>query len=122
MKLAILIGVSDYNSQQNLPASKNDVKLIKSMLDFSDGYDDLLYIDTETNTRQIKGRLSEFIERHSSDDIDELFFYFSGHGLFDGSDFHYILSDFDAEKIKSTSLENSELDTMIKSLKPCLTI
>ena len=122
MKLAILIGVSDYNSQQNLPASKNDVKLIKSMLDFSDGYDDLLYIDTETNTRQIKGRLSEFIERHSSDDIDDLFFYFSGHGLFDGSDFHYILSDFDAEKIKSTSLENSELDTMIKSLKPCLTI
>ncbi|VAL40817.1 Uncharacterized protein containing caspase domain [Enterobacter kobei] len=122
MKLAVLIGVSDYNSQQNLSASKNDVKLIKSMLDLSDEYTDILYIDSDTNTRQVKGKLSEFIGKYSGCDIDELFFYFSGHGLFDGSDFHYILSDFDSTKIKSTSLENSELDTMIKSLKPKLTV
>lgn len=122
MKLAVLIGVSDYASQQNLSACKNDVKLIKSIVDLSSEYADVLYIDSDTNTRQVKGKLSEFIERYSEKEVDELLFYFSGHGLFDGSDFHYILSDFDASKIKSTSLENSELDTMMKSLNPKLTV
>ncbi len=122
MKLAVLIGVSEYASQQNLSASKNDVKLVKSMLDLSNEYSDILYIEHDTNTRQVKSKLSEFIERHSQQEIDELFFYFSGHGLFDGSEFHYILSDFDSSKIKSTSLENGELDIMMKSLKPKLTV
>lgn len=122
MKLAVLIGVSDYTSQPQLSASKNDVKLVKSMLDLSGEYEDVLYIANDTYTRQVKGRLSEFIEKHNDKEIDELFFYFSGHGLFDGSDFHYILSDFDMLKIKSTSLENSELDIMMKSLKPKLTV
>ncbi|MFP2237827.1 caspase domain-containing protein [Pseudescherichia vulneris] len=122
MKLAVLIGVSDYASQQNLSACRNDVKLMKSMLDLSSEYADILYIENETNTRQVKSKLSEFIEKHSKQEIDELLFYFSGHGLFDGSDFHYILSDFDTSKIKSTSLENSELDIMMKSLTPKLTV
>ncbi|MEM8060255.1 caspase family protein [Morganella morganii subsp. sibonii] len=122
MKLAILIGVSEYTSQQNLSASKNDVRLVKSMLDLSCEYSDILYIENDTNTRQVKSKLSEFIGKYSTQEVDELFFYFSGHGLFDGSDFHYILSDFDSSKIKSTSLENSELDIMIKSLKPSLTV
>lgn len=122
MKIAVLIGVSEYASQLNLSASKNDVKLIKSILDLSGEYYDILYIDNDTNTRQIKSKLSDFIERHSEQEIDELFFYFSGHGLFDGSEFHYIMSDFDSSKIKSTSLENGELDIMMKSLKPKLTV
>jgi len=122
MKLAVLIGVSDYTSQPQLTASKNDVKLVKSMLDLSSEYEDILYIENDTNTRQVKGKLSEFIEKHNGKEVDELFFYFSGHGLFDGADFHYIMSDFDMHKIKSTSLENNELDIMMKSLKPKLTV
>ncbi|MGM3161461.1 caspase family protein [Dickeya undicola] len=122
MKLAVLIGVSDYTSQQNLSASKNDVALIKSMIDLSGEYSNILYIDNDTNTRQVKNKLSEFIENNTGKEIDELLFYFSGHGFFNGSEFHYILSDFDSNKIKSTSLENSELDIMMKSLNPKLTI
>lgn len=122
MKLAMLIGVSEYTLQPSLSASRNDVKLVKSILDLSNEYSDILYIDNDTNTRQIKSKLAEFIAKYSEQEVDELFFYFSGHGLFDGSEFHYILSDFEPSKIKSTSLENSELDIMIKSLKPSLTV
>lgn len=122
MKLAILIGVSEYLSQQNLSASKNDVKLIKSIIDLSGDYSNVLYIDSETNTRQVKNKISDFIAQNSDKEIDEVFFYFSGHGLFNGSDFYYVMSDFDGDKIKSTSLENSELDTMVKSLRPKLTV
>lgn len=122
MKIAILIGVSEYLSQPNLPASKNDVSLIKSILDLSGEYSDVLYIDSETNTRQIKNKISEFIAQNTGCEIDELFFYFSGHGVFNGADFYYVMSDFDGGKIKSTSLENNELDTMIKSLSPKLTV
>ncbi|WP_164038193.1 caspase family protein [Serratia marcescens] len=122
MKLAIVIGVSNYILQPELSASKNDARLIKSVLNLSEEYTDILYIENETNTRQVKSKLSEFIAEHSEKEVDELLFYFSGHGLFDGSDFHYIMSDFDARKIKSTSLENSELDIMMKSLNPKLTV
>lgn len=122
MKIAILIGVSEYASQSKLSACKNDVRLVKSILDLSGEYTSILFIDSDTNTRQVKSRLSEFIQEHAGDEIDELFFYFSGHGLFNGDDFHYIMSDFEYANLKSTSLENSELDTMMKSIKPKLAI
>ncbi|MFK0689948.1 caspase family protein [Mesorhizobium sp. IMUNJ 23033] len=54
--------------------------------------------------------------------VDELFFYFSGHGHYDGSEFYYILSDYNSNKLRQTSLENSELDNLFRSLKPEKTI
>ncbi|MDS0533104.1 caspase family protein [Klebsiella quasipneumoniae] len=122
MKLAVLIGVSEYTSQTNLSACKNDVSLVKTILDLSGEYTNILFIDNDTNTRQVKKRLSEFIQEYAGKEIDELFFYFSGHGFFNGDDFHYIMSDFDSTKLKSTSLENSELDIMMKSINPKLSV
>lgn len=122
MKLAVLIGVSHYDSQHNLSASKMDVALIKSLLDMDEKYESVLYIDNNTNTQDVKLKLSEFIQSNIGNQVDEFLFYFSGHGYFDGDDFHYIMSDFDQRKIKTTSLENSELDVMMKSISPRLTV
>ncbi|UKK44488.1 caspase family protein [Klebsiella quasipneumoniae] len=51
MKLAVLIGVSEYTSQTNLSACKNDVSLVKTILDLSGEYTNILFIDNDTNTR-----------------------------------------------------------------------
>ncbi|OCJ24623.1 caspase family protein [Serratia sp. 14-2641] len=122
MKIAILIGVSDYKTQDNLIASKKDVFLMRAILTAGGLYDSILFIDDQTNTQEVKRKLTEFIKDNIGNEIDELFFYFSGHGYFNGSEFHYVMSDFEAKRMKATSLENSELDVMIKSLSPSLTI
>ncbi|ELQ6151638.1 caspase family protein [Cronobacter turicensis] len=122
MNLAILIGVSEYDSQNNLPACKHDVELMQGILDASKKYSNILTIDSNTSTSQVKLKITEFIKQHQPQPIDELFFYFSGHGFFNGTEFLYILSDYDNKKPKSTSLENGELDVLIKSLSPKLTV
>lgn len=122
MKLAVLIGVSQYETQHDLSASKNDVALMKFLLDMDKKFQSVLFIDDNTNTQEVKSKLSDFIQENRGKQIEEFLFYFSGHGYFDGDDFHYIMSDFDPKKIKSTSLENSELDVMMKSLSPKLTV
>ncbi len=122
MKIAILIGVSEYASQQNLMASKNDVLLMNSLISIGNNYDSILMIDNETNTQTVKAKLTSFLQGNFGKEVDQLFFYFSGHGYFDGEEFHYIMSDFDSKRIKSTSLENSELDILIKSISPKLTV
>ena len=122
MKIAILIGVSEYDSQQNLVASKNDVLLMNSLISIGNNYDSILLIDSETNTQAVKARLTSFLQNNFEKEVEQLLFYFSGHGYFDGEEFHYIMSDFDSKRVKSTSLENSELDVLIRSVSPKLTV
>jgi uncharacterized caspase-like protein len=62
------------------------------------------------------------VRENEGQDIDELFFYYSGHGARRSDDFLYLFSDFNSSKTSQTSLKNSELDTMIKSLNPKLTV
>ena len=57
-----------------------------------------------------------------SKQIDELFFYFTGHGEFFNDEFYYLLSDFDTTKRKQTTLQNEEIDILIKTLKPNLVV
>lgn len=124
MKIALLIGVSDYESQQNLPGCKNDVLAIKQILDATQAYDDKLVIFENTNSNYIKQQVSLFFDKHrdSGETIDEIFFYFSGHGMYRDEEFYYIFSDFDSSKLNRTTYKNSEIDDLIKSLKPQLTI
>ncbi len=56
------------------------------------------------------------------EEIDELFFYYTGHGGFDGKEFYFMLSNYEKNKQKQTSFENSELDSLIKKLKPKITV
>ncbi len=73
MNLAILIGVSEYDSQNNLPACKHDVELMQGILDASKKYSNILTIDSNTSTSQVKLKITEFIKQHQPQPIDELF-------------------------------------------------
>lgn len=122
MNIAILLGVSEYSNLQNLSACKNDVDIIHNILSKNEKYDDILFINSDTSSRNVKSKIIEFIGKYKDKDINEIFIYFSGHGYFDGEEFYYICSDYDKTRIKQTTFENREFDSYIKSLNPKLTI
>jgi hypothetical protein len=122
MNIAILIGISEYTNLQNLSACTNDVKLINELLLDSKRYTEILYIQENTTSRNIKSKVIDFTKKYTNNEINEIFIYFSGHGHFDGDEFYYICSDFDKNKIKQTSFENKEFDSYIKLLNPKLTV
>jgi hypothetical protein len=123
---AIVIAVSDYQRAVKLPACKNDGSLIRDILRETSRFkpENIFYADTGTDSGTIKSALPKFIEelrkQHSS--WEEVFFYFSGHGMFDGNDFFHILTDYDPTKLNRTSLSNTELDGLLRSLAPVLTV
>lgn len=124
MNLAILIGVSGYaDPGDNLPGCKNDIELIESILRNSNKFSDTLKICEGTSSAAIKSKLSEFVTRHkkSGEAVEELFFYYTGHGDTHKDDFYYLPSDFDPSKRQQTGLSNAEVDTMLRSLGPHLT-
>lgn len=122
MNIGIVIGVSEYQRVSPLPGCVADANSIKRLLDLSNKCEDILFIAQNTNSKDVKSRLAAFVKKHESNDIEEVIFYFSGHGLFEDDEFYYILSDYTENKIKQTSLENSELDNLLRSLSANLTV
>ena len=121
--LAVIIGVSNFNPPTgNLPACKIDSEGINDIIIKSGRFDDVLYIteENETTSSNIKKSLSEFAEEHIRSDINEVLFYFTGHGNFHKNEFYYILSDYEERRRNQTSLSNSELDGIFRSLNPKL--
>lgn len=122
MKVAVLIGVSEYeNPINNLPACKNDIKLIKELIIATNKYNKILCISEATCASQIRDELSK-IHEFQYDGIEELLFYYTGHGHFDGDEFYYTCFDSNIENIGQTFLSNSEIDNLIRDLKPNITV
>ena len=124
MNLAIIVGVSNYDSKSypTLEACDNDILIMKDTLEKLNKYDDICYISNSPKAHEVKQKITEFITKHKSNSIDELLFYFSGHGDRNKDDFFYVLSDFNELKRETTGFRNTELDGLIKNLTPKLTI
>jgi hypothetical protein len=123
MNIAIIIGVSNYSdSKNNLPGCKNDAEAIYQIIKRKDKFDSILYVNDNETSAKTKERLTNFILENKSKQVTELFFYYSGHGEFSNDEFYYILSDFDTKKKNQTSLQNSEIDDLVRTLSPELVI
>lgn len=122
MNLGIVLGVSNYENVSSLPGCLNDSQAVKTLLDISSKCSDILFLSEKTDSSSVKSQLTNFISKHENEEIDEVIFYFTGHGLFEEDEFYYILSDYDKGSKKQTSLENAELDELLKSLNAKLTV
>jgi hypothetical protein len=122
MNLAIILSVSNYYNLGDLPCCKNDAFIMQKLLKSASKYDDILILDKSNPSDVEKQSLIEFIDKYKSSDIEEVFYYFSGHGDFDGDEFYYLLADYNSKKVRQTSLENSELDNLLRSLNSGLTV
>ena len=122
MNLGIVIGVSQYQNANDLPGCLNDAASMKQLFELSNKCEDILYLTENTESSNIKSKITSFVSKYQNNDIDEVIFYFTGHGLFEDDEFYYVLSDYSSSKKKQTSLDNSELDNLLRSLSAKLTV
>lgn len=122
MKVAVLIGVSNYEKLTSLPACKADLVLMEELLNKTENYTDVLSISDDTNSSKVKRRVSEWIEKLSGKEINEVFFYYTGHGVFQDEEFYFCCSDFDKNKFNSTGITNSEIDEWLRTLNANLAV
>ena len=57
MNLAIVIGISQYDKQKDLSACKNDANYFYNILNLSDKYENILYINTDTDSNNIMNKI-----------------------------------------------------------------
>ncbi|MBD2124551.1 caspase family protein [Trichocoleus sp. FACHB-262] len=122
MNIAIILAVSEYQHTGCLPGCILDGQLINRLLKETGKYSEILFISEKTNSTQVKEKLSELIQNNEGKTFDEVFFYYTGHGDFREDEFYYILSDFNVNQYRQTSLANSELDNFLRQLNPNLAI
>jgi hypothetical protein len=123
MNLAIIISVSEYTDPKNdLPGCKKDSESINTILNKTGKFDDILFIHEKLSSGKVKERLTDFIAEHKSKKIEELFFYYTGHGEFFNDEFYYILSDYKQDKRNQTTLQNEEVDSLFRTLNPNLVV
>ena len=122
MKIACLLGVSKYDNCTDLPACVNDLNIMNVLIDSTGEYEQVLRIDGNQSSSKVKQQLVSFMAQFKGKDLDQVLFYFSGHGDFDGNEFNYVLRDFDPSKKKQTVIENSELDNWLRMLNPSLAV
>jgi hypothetical protein len=121
MKAAILLGQSEYKNIDQIPACKNDLTVMCDLIKATDRFDQILVIDDQCkNAEMAKEKLINFVELLKYNETDELFFYFTGHGYFDGNEFFYIWGDFDPTKKRQTSLQSTETDELLVQFNPKL--
>jgi len=76
MNLAILIGISDYDSCNSLKACSNDVKVMNDVLKKLDKFDDICLIQATSTAYEAKQKITDFVNKHKNAKTDELIFYF----------------------------------------------
>ena len=120
--IAIILGISEYSNAKKLEGCKVDVDCIRTLLDATGKYDEILQMDGKVDAVEINKKLPEFIKKYKSEVIDEVFFYYSGHGSVIGDVFAYIASDYNPSKPNMTSLNNNDVDGLLKSLNANLVV
>ena len=119
---AVLLGVFEYKYTENLLACKNDVDILHQMIDATQKYK-VLELDTSISKNHFLEQVDSFIPDDmcsDKDEVGEIFFYFSGHGVHQESESYLVLHETQLDKINSTSIKNSELDAIIRRKSPKL--
>jgi hypothetical protein len=121
MNLAIIIGVSKYAIAGPLPGCTLDAHHMRDLLIATGKYRRIITITERTNSAQIKAALKSIEDHYKNESVDELFFYFSGHGVFKEQAL-FCCSDFNPAQPEETSIENSLIDRMFRSINPRLAV
>ncbi len=104
--IAVVIAVSDYIHETPLPACWRDGEAMSQLIRATGRFDDVLLLNdpAETGGAIAKERLSEFADRYRNTSVDEVLFYFSGHGSFSDDELFMLLRDYTDREKKQTSL------------------
>ena len=106
MNLGIFIGVGNYTSQQynDLPACNKDAETLKSVFESIKNFTEILFLNGIVDQSKIIQGMEKLSTKYKNEEVEELIFYFSGHGEKEGDEFLYLPSDFDPHKKLGTSI------------------
>ena len=116
--LAVIVSVAKYHNLKDLPACSRDGEALATVLGSCGQFSETVLIDGEKEAADVKKDIIAAFRAYKDDSIDQFVFYFTGHGDFDEDEFYFLLKDYEEKKVRQTSLENSELDRLVLSLKP----
>jgi hypothetical protein len=122
MRIALLLGVSHYTNGNNLPACLNDIDIMHKLLDATEEFEEIKVIIADNKeTQSVKNEIIDWVSSYNTG-IEELFFYYTGHGGLHQKNFHYLLSDYDSNSYHQTSIENNYLDDIFRQINAKLTV
>lgn len=127
MRVAIIMGKSEYVSIGDIPVCKRDILVMGRIVRLSGFYEKVLIIDDSVATAvEAKEKIIDFLDTCKNKDgkaaVDELFFFYSGHGDFNGKEFSFLWGDYEKSRKRQTSIQNSEIDAMIRQVNPALVV
>lgn len=112
--VAILIGNTEYKNLQRLDCCAADVAAMKDLLEATQKYAHVEAI-TDVDSTLMKDRIRAVADLHPA--VDELFFYFTGHGYLHQSEFYYCATNFNSSHPNETGLSMEELHTLLKLIQ-----
>ena len=122
MRVAIVLGVAKYSNLDNLESVTNDVAAMSALLKATGRYPGILELAGELPAEPTKRKIIEYLSDFKAKDVDEVFFYFSGHGSRIEERLVFPMSDWSPDKQRSNSIQNDELDRWLKGLNPRLAV
>ena len=102
MRIAILIGVSEYAGNANsLPACKQDLDSMAAVVEACEKFDEVLRFAGSVKAADLKTTISQKIDSLRGADVEEIFFYYTGHGTFRDDEFFFVMFRFRRGQVAS---------------------
>lgn len=117
--VAVVLGNAQYQSLKRLACCEADVEAMKALLEATGKYEKITaVVDADAD------RMKEAVRETVSDDspIDEVFFYFSGHGTQIESEFYFCGTGFDSTRPNETGLSTTDLHVLLRAVNPKLVV
>lgn len=113
--IAILIGNANYSHQSQLECCQNDVKAMQGLLEATGKFDRIeSHVDVDAD--QMRTIVRDALPVDEA--CDEVFFYFSGHGDSQGTEFYFCGTGYDPKKPNLTGVGHDELTTLFRCAQP----
>lgn len=117
--IAILIGNTKYDELSTLNCCANDVHQMRELLLATEKFSQILpFVDKPVDV--VKDKLRELAK--SGDGFEEVFLYFSGHGLSNADDFFMCFSNFKESSPNTTGLSRNDAFELIRLFKAELSV
>lgn len=115
---AIILSISSYDNEDDLPSCLNDHNLVYSIIKETGKYELILELSGYQHSNEAIDRICQSIDQWRSEDIDEVLFYYSGHGILADGQFLFPFSNYHSANKNVSSLSNSRLDGLLRGLSP----
>ena len=109
--IAVLVANTEYRSGGSLACCAQDLAAVEELIQSTRRFP---VVETLLNqeSSQLKDRIRSVVDNNSN--IEEIFFYFTGHGYQNEADFFFCATNFDVRRPNETGLSNDDLHTLLR--------